>query len=365
MLLARLGSLNALEQLRGHRGVWKRVLGRGHKVPSADTLARVQALFEPEDVRRLLTEQYSRLKRNKALPAPAHGLIALIVDGHESTCSFLRCCPGCLERQVTTKAGTRTQYYHRYVGAMLAGQGFEFLLDAEPQRPSEDEVAAATRLLERVHRNHPRAFDVVLADALYARIGFFRTVLALGKDIVVVLKHDEWALTQDARALCDMVSPQMHTSGRTQRKCWDVGDLLWGDLERTVRVVRSEETTPIKRQRTKEVEEKKSTWFWIATLSEAQAPPTVVVDFGHRRWAIENQGFNEAVNIWHLDHVYHHDPRAMEVILLLGMLTYNLLRVFYARNLKPALRDRFTRLHICERIRTGLYVVETNSPLPP
>lgn len=365
MLLARLGSLNALEQLRGHGGVWKQILGRGQHVPSADTLARVQALFEPEDLRRLLGEQYTRFKRNKALPAPPHGLIALILDGHESTCSFLRCCPGCLQRQVTTKHGTRTQYYHRYVGAMLAGNGVELLLDAEPQRPFEDEVAAATRLLERVQRNHPRAFDVVLADALYARIGFFRTVRALGKDVVVVLKHDEWTLNQEARALCDEISSQRHTAGKTQRQCWDVGDLPWGDFERTVRVVRSEETTPIKRQRTKKVEEKRSTWFWITTLSSARASTRVVVDLGHRRWAIENQGFNEAVNIWNLDHVYHHEPRAMEVILLLGMLAYNLLRVFYARNLKPAVRKQVSRLCICNRITADLYAVAASSRAPP
>ena len=39
-------------------------------------------------------------------------------------------------------------------------------------------MAAATRLLQRVHHSHPRAFDVVLGDALYARITFFETVLA-------------------------------------------------------------------------------------------------------------------------------------------------------------------------------------------
>ena len=65
MLLARLGSLNALEQLRHNRRMWTRILGRGQRLPSADTLARVQALYEPEDVRGLLHGQYASLKRNK------------------------------------------------------------------------------------------------------------------------------------------------------------------------------------------------------------------------------------------------------------------------------------------------------------
>jgi len=41
------------------------------------------------------------------------------------------------------------------------------MVDAEPMRSGEDEVATAIRLLERVIASYPRAFDVVIADALY------------------------------------------------------------------------------------------------------------------------------------------------------------------------------------------------------
>lgn len=365
MLLARLGSLNALEQLRHNRRMWTRVLGKGQRVPSADTLARVQARYEPDDVRDLLREQYTRLKRNKALPAPTHGLMALVLDGHESTASYLRSCPACLQREMKVRHGTRAQHYHRYVAAMLLGDGVELLLDMEPQRDSEDEVACATRLLDRVHRNHPRAFDVVLADALYARVSFFRTVRSLGKDALVVLKHDEWDLTKDARALCDVLPPGTHAAGSTQRTCWDMEGFTWMDFEDQVRVVRSEERTSIRRQATKEVEERESTWFWVTTLSMAPASTRVVVDFGHRRWAIENQGFNEAVNALHFDHVYHHEPRAMEVMLLFGMLAMNLLRFFYDRALKPAVRDRATRKTIYREITACLYVAHPGLHAPP
>lgn len=365
MLLARLGSFNALEQLRENRRMWTRILGKGQRLPSADTLARVQALYEPDAVRGLLRGQYTRLKRNKALPAPPHGLMALVLDGHESTASYLRSCPACLRREVKTQHGTKVQHYHRYVAAMLVGDGVEILLDVESQRGWDDEVAAATRLLERVHRDYPRAFDVVLADALYARIRFFRTVRRLGKDAIVVLKHDEWDLTRDARALCDVLPPATHTAGSTRRTCWDLEGFSWMGFEEPVRVVRSEERTPVRRQATKEVEERESTWFWVTTLPTAQAPTRVVVDFGHRRWAIENQGFNEAVNTLHFDHVYHHEPRAMEVMLLLGMLALNLLRVFVDRNLKPAVRGRVTRLTIYRRITACLYVAEASPRAPP
>jgi len=40
--------------------------------------------------------------------------------------------------------------------------------------PGENEVAAATLLLERTFLNYSRAFDIVVADGLYAQAPFAR-----------------------------------------------------------------------------------------------------------------------------------------------------------------------------------------------
>ena len=90
-----------------------------------------------------------------------------------------------------------------------------------------------------------------------------------------------------------------------------------------------------------------------------------MVDFGHRRWGIENEGFNEGVHAWHMGHVYHHEPQAMEVMLLLVMLAYNLLHIFYARNLKPAVRRRASLQHIGREITAELYAAAPHSRAPP
>lgn len=61
---ARLGSLNALEAVRG-ASFWKRWLGQ--ELASADTVGRVHAQLENAGLRRGLQQVYGRLKRNKAL----------------------------------------------------------------------------------------------------------------------------------------------------------------------------------------------------------------------------------------------------------------------------------------------------------
>lgn len=47
---------------------------------------------------------------------------------------------------------------------------------------------------------------------------------------------------------------------------------------------------------------------------------------------------NELVNGWHTDHVYKHDPNAIECFLLIAFLAYHLFHAFIALNLKPEIR---------------------------
>lgn len=165
LFLARLGSLNALAQTRPQR-FWARWLGTD--LPSADTLGRVATQLDVAGLRAVQRQVYARLKRGKALPPPAHGLLAGVLDGHESHATFRRHCAGCLARTIHTATGDRLQYYHRHVSLQLVGADWTLLLDAEPQQPGEDEIAAALRRLERVLGFYPRAFDVVVGDGLYA-----------------------------------------------------------------------------------------------------------------------------------------------------------------------------------------------------
>lgn len=364
MILARLGSLNALEQTKTSR-FWNHWLGG--PLPSADTVGRVFALTDCDTIRAGIHEAYSRLKRNKALRPSWHGLVPLVLDGHESSAGYRRCCPGCLQRTIHTAGGDRIQYYHRNVTAQLMTSDMPFLLDAEPQKAGEDELTTAMRLVGRVVQNYPRAFDVVVGDALYAQAPFFHLVLELGKDIIAVLKDDRRNLLQDAQGLFEHTTPTKSRDGSKQRCTWDAeGFRSWPSLDRPVRVVRNWETTTIRRQLNDQEETLASDWMWVTTLSSSRASTNAVVDLGHSRWDIENQGFNEAANQWHSDHVYKHHPIAILAFWLLTMLVINVFRAFYLRNLKPQRRQGSSMLHIARCIAAELYkgVGEHLLPVP-
>ena len=353
MFLSRLGSLNALSQTRGSR-FWREWLPSG--MASADTCGRVAACLEVEDVRSVGRQVYSQLKRKKALPPPWHGMLAAVLDGHETHASFRRHCPDCLERRISTKKGERIQYYHRLVALQLVGENGSLLLDAEPVRKGEDEIAAAVRVLDRVIAAYPRAFDVVIGDSLYAQGPFFNHVLAKGKHVMAVLKDERREVLKDVYGLCTQIAPVEVSWKGAACQCWDIEDLTtWEQVSVPVRVIRSMESRSVRRQADRRIEQQATEWVWVTTLPKSRIGTRAGVALGHSRWTIENQGFNEMANQWHADHVYRHDGTAILAMWLLAMICLNVFMAFYRRNLKPAASAAMSRLHIARQITAELY----------
>lgn len=366
MCLGRLGSLNSLEQLRS-QSCWLKENLKG-AVPSADTLGRVFSKIDTDTLRLVNHQLYDRLKRNKALELQSHGLTAVVVDGHESHATYLRCCDGCLERTINKGTDSeKIQYHHRNVTAQLIFHNCRFQLDAEPQLPGEDEVACAIRLLDRIVGSYPRAFDVVIADALYARSDFFNRVIEHKKDVLAVLKDERRDLMKDVDGLFAGKAPtHIFTGSRgTQIECWDAeGFQSWPQVSQPVRVVRTQETKkPIRRQFDGELEQAQvSSWTWVTTLPAQRARTKVVVEIGHSRWSIENEGFNELVNSWHADHVYRHESKAISNFWLMTMIAHNLFAAFFLRNLKPEYRKKNSMQHVARLILSELYGSSSGCP---
>lgn len=217
-------------------------------------------------------------------------------------------------------------------------------------------MAAAMRLLDRVLQTYPRAFDVALGDALYANTTLFNYLIERGKDVIAVLKDNRPDLLADAHSLFEQTTPISITVGGRACLRWDIeGFTSWPPVHVPVRVVRSLETRTVKRQIDQQVQQQPSDWFWVTTLSGQRAATGAVVQLGHARWTIENQGFNELVNSWHADHVYKHDPTAILIFWLLAMLCLNVFLAFYHRNLKPAARRTASMRHIARQIAAELY----------
>jgi Transposase DDE domain len=279
------------------------------------------------------------------------------VDGHELWASRARCCAECLTREVTVNGAKVREYYHRVVVAQWVGVTPPALLDVERVAPGEGEVVAARRLVTRLVQRSGRLIDVITADALYLEAPFITTVLAAGKHIVIVLKQEARTLYQDAERLRQLQASQQFVAGPRTTQVWDLPDLTsFPTLGRPVRVVWADEQTVRARRVGGEaqtvVDEKR--WIWVTDLPAATVAATKIQQWGHDRWDLETRGFNELVTLWHMDHCFIHNPRAIDVLLLTLAAAFLLTYLFYERSLKPPARRHLTRLALAGRLLDDL-----------
>ena len=77
----------------------------------------------------------------------------------------------------------------------------------------------------------------------------------------------------------------------------------------------------------------------LSILRGKARPPTAdtIVVFGHERWRIENEGFNELCNAWNADHYFHHHPVSITGLWLLLFIAHAIFHCFL-RNIKPCQR---------------------------
>jgi len=337
LFVLRLGSLNAFEahyRWRERKRAWAVFLEQSP--PSADTLGYALVRFDCETLRKEIHRVYTILQRNHLIrQLRIQGWLILSIDGHELFSSYLRCCDQCCTRRVQTAQGEKIQYYHRIVVAQLLGGPFAIPLDLEPIRPGEDEVAAGSRLMKRLLRHYPKAFDVVSADGLYGRTGFVHLVTSHSKHLLFVLKENNSDLLEDAKGLFTHQAPHLKQEGRNLYQRWDEeGFDPWPETKRLFRIVRSFET------KSKGKQSLISDWYWCMTLPKAIVSTETVCHIGHKRWEIENQGFNILVNYYNLDHCFKHHPNAIVAFALICCLAYILFQMFYYRNLKRPLPHR-------------------------
>ena len=118
-----------------------------------------------------------------------------------------------MKHSTTGEGETRTQYYHRYVVAMLLGPKLDVVLDIEPVRNAEarrdlgenahheGDLTAAHRLITRLHETYGTFIDALVFDALYANEPIMTKLDQYRYGGFIVLKKNDNAPLKEALAL--------------------------------------------------------------------------------------------------------------------------------------------------------------------
>jgi len=357
--IANLGSLNSFSQNKASK----------KELPSVSTIARVADSVSLDGIREVGSHVY-KMSRAKKMIEPYLGQYVAIVDGHELTVSDYCKCSNCKRRKLKTKDGSiKYQYYHSFTAFILAGGKYSFVLDIEPIAPGESEVTSSYRLIERVCKNYPKAFKVVIGDALYLNEKIFKLLESHHKKAIAVLKEERRQLFEEANKLSLLSKPKIYQDSKTTYRVWDhTINGCWDGYGKDVRVIVSEETTT-KRVHSKngkgwEQKSQVSNWMWVTNLlDDSMGDLKNTVRICHSRWQIENKCFNETANTWSADHVYRHSANAITAFLLLLFICVNIFNIFCHRNIKD--KKIKTKVYLIAQIKAEFYSLKRLLALVP
>jgi hypothetical protein len=357
MGLLRVRSFNAFEPKLAEPWL-QRALGlepTDRKALSVDTMSYALQRMEVSTARNALTRVIEKAERNKVFREGwYHALRFFALDGWEPFCSYERHCPACLTREVTVGDRKRTQYYHRYVVALLLGERLEVVLDFEPILSADErrehgqtnvaghegELTAGKRLLQRLRATYGNWLDVVVGDALYANGPFLSLAKQCGYGAIVVLKKDNNEPLQEALALWGNSLPEQVVEDDDKKErveLWRCADLeTLSTYDGKIDVVRA----VVRKQRADPDAHTATTWCFGATGKAARMHTHRIALAGRGRWHIENTGFYQWTQYWRFSHVFTHGKDALPALFYIFFLAFNLLQLFLYRQLGGYGRDR-------------------------
>jgi hypothetical protein len=320
----------------------------GVKAFSAEVISNVLDKLDLGGLRDGIEDNIWRAERNKVFREGSYGTLRCVaIDGWEPFCSYDRHCPYCLTRKKSVKNPAtgeeekRTQYYHRYVVAMLIGPTLDVVLDIEPvlnaearrdlgeDAHHEGELTAAHRLVDRLHDTYGTFIDALVLDALYANGPMMTKLDKHGYGGFIVLKKRDNEPLKEALALWKDGRPCQEIDDDEKKehvKLWDVDNIDTLDTyQGKVRVIRAVITKNTGARKT---------WCFALVGQARKISRQTALKTIRSRWHLENTGFGQWVKYWNLGRVYRHTQNAIQAILLLWMLVFNLLQLFVYRRLK-------------------------------
>lgn len=352
--LVRIRSFNALEPQLAEPWM-QRALGRNptnRKLASVDALSYSLHRMDESTTREACVRVIQKAERNKVFREGSYGALRFVaIDGWEPYSSYQRHCPACLTRQVRVGDKVVTQYYHRYVVALLLGDKVEVVVDMEPVRSAdqrlehneknvaghEGELTAAKRLIPRLRSEYGNLLDVLVLDALYCNGPIFSLAAQHRFGVIAVAKKQDNEPLKEAMSLWGKQPAQQQVQDKDKHErveLWDARDIqTLMSYDGPIRVVRalvhndSGSGDP-------------TNWCFAVTGKATKLSAFQVSRAGRSRWHIENTAFYQFAHYWHFTHVFTHEGTALPSLLWIFFLAFNLLQLFIYRQLGGYGRDR-------------------------
>ena len=173
------------------------------------------------------------------------------------------------------------------------------------------------------------------------------------------VKNERTDLYKEIESLSTLVKPLVINDWKEQVECWiyEIPGLSeWLAAEIPIRSFKIIEKS-YKEESGKRIYIKEDEFFCVTTLPADKANADTIRRIVHCKWGIENNGFKDLKDNWHLTHNYHHHPNAIYVMFLILFIAYNLFYSYVYRHMKTYRLYELTIKQIVEEMLIS-YIIQ-------
>ena len=242
--------------------------------------------------------------------------------------------------------------YHKQIDvfAKIVGKrpgiilGHETVTDKGKSGKQEYEPDVAIKLVKNLKKTYGRGIDVIVGDAIYLDAKFIKAVQEEGYEAVIRLKENRKAIIEDAEGLYKL------------KEAEKIEGIKSKEIESWAEIVEYQgiklEVVKFKEKQKKGKKEKEDTIYVVST--DIKMKNSTINKIIHARWDIENEGFNELKNHCHMNHCYICEENAIQVILEMMIISYNLWELYIYGHIHDFEKKQITKLGYIEKVAEAI-----------
>ena len=334
------------------RKLYKKMFKCNEMVPKTHGFIDGIKDLKVSDIAKINKNIIKKSKENKIYrKGTIDNLLVVGIDGTEAFGSYKRKWNNCYNKKIKNKriidgkVQIVEEEYHEQISvfARIVGKrpgillGYEKVTSKGNQGKQEFEPNVGIKLIQKLKKTYGNGIDVIVGDAIYLRESVIKAILKEGYQGVFRLKDNNKLLLENAKGLLKTSKGKEYkTKGKTI-KYWSDNFEYYGFK---VKVVKYEE----------EDKKGKKQEIYVACTDINMSEKTINKII-HARWDIENNGFYELKNQWNMNHCYIANENAIDVILQMIMMSYNLWELYIYGHLHDFEKKKITKIGFIEEIK--------------
>lgn len=355
-MLNREKSINQIMEKTHNRKKYKNIFSKKEVIPKMHGFRDGIKDLKLEELKAINKSIIRKTKENKVYrTGTVDNLVVVGIDGTESFGSYKRDWKNSYksikknQKIINGKKQIVEEEYHKQINvfAQIVGKrpgiilGYEKITCNGNEGKQEYEPNVAIKLIQNLKKIYGNGIDVIVGDAIYLKEKFLLALKKEGYVGIIRLKENQKGLIKNAEGIFKLEKAKNIRIKNKEIKYWS--DIFEYKKEK-IKIVKFEEE---KKDGNKDI-------IYVVS-TDVNMKEKTINKIIHSRWDIENNGFNELKNYWNMNHCFIADEKAIDVILQMIIMSYNLWEVYLYGHLHDFENMGITKLGYIEEVRERMY----------